>query len=142
MGKELTVTMVKNQNRQLATEKLKEALETVYGAENVFKVGDSEFSVFIGNAPTGEEMYVNYSPTVKEYADRQATKKTFMAYNGKEQAETYKASQAEKAEKQAEKDKLKAEKVERDRKAREKQKEAREKARQEKAEKQAKKMGS
>lgn len=142
MGKELTVTQVKNQNRVLATEKLREALEAVYGAENVYKVGDSEFSVYIGDSPTGEEMYVNYSPTVKEYADRQATKKTFKAYNGKEQAKAYETSQIEKAEKQAEKSKLKSEKIARDEKYREKQKEAREKARREKAEKQAKKAGS
>lgn len=142
MGKELTVTQVKNQNRVLATEKLREALEVVYGAENVYKVGDSEFSVYIGDSPTGEEMYVNYSPTVKEYADRQATKKIFKAYNGKEQAKAYEASQAEKTEKQAEKSRLKSEKIARDEKYREKQKEAREKARREKAEKTGKKAGS
>lgn len=135
----ITAQQVKNKTRAENTEKLYSALISAYGEENVFKVGDSEFSVYVGNAPTGEEMYVNFGITVKEYEGRRTEKREYKAYNGKEQAEIYEKEQAEKAEKQAEKDKLKAEKQARDKAAREKQKEAREKARREKAEKKAKK---
>lgn len=141
MANKVTAQQVKNQERAKAVEKLETALKSVYGAENVFRVGNSEFSVYVGNAPTGEEMFVNFGAETKEYEGRRTEKREYKAYNGREQAELYAQETAKKAEEKAEKDRLKAEKQERDRKAREKQKLAREKARAEKAERQAKKAG-
>ncbi len=139
---ELTPTQIKNQSRAESTEILRKILIAEFGEDKVFQTGDSEFSVLWGTAPDGKEMYVNFSPEVKEFEGRKTKMREYPAYNGKEQAEKYKEEKAKKDESKAEKAKLKAEKMERDRKARAKQKEIREKARQEKAEKQAKKQGS
>lgn len=137
---QLTPSQVKTKSRTESTEILKKMLIAEFGEDKVFQVGDHEFSVFWGVSPTGKEMYVNFSPEVKEYEGRKTKMREYPAFNGKEQAEKYKEEKAKKDETKAEKLKLKNEKIERDRKAREKQKEIREKARQEKAEKQAKKQ--
>lgn len=132
----LTARQIQIRERATTVEKLRTALQSAFGNENVYQVGDSEFSIFVGNAPTGERMYHNIGITVKEYEGRKTTKRIYKPYDGIAEAEAYQSSLKEKAEKNAEKDKLKAEKMERDKKAREKQKEAREKIRQEKMQKQ------
>lgn len=138
----VTPTQIKNQSRAESAGILRKILIMEFGEDRVFQVGDSEFSVYWGDSPNGEPMYVNFSPQVKEFEGRKTKMREYPAYNGKEQAENYEKTKAEKAETRAEKAKAKAEKMERDKKAREKQKEIREKARQEKAEKQAKKQGT
>lgn len=139
---ELTPTQIKNKSRAECTEILRKILIAEFGEDKVFQTGDSEFSVLWGTAPDGKEMYVNFSPEVKEFEGRKTRMREYPAYNGKEQAEKYRIEKAKKDEKNAEELKLRKEKFERERKAREKQKEIREKARREKAEKQAKKQGS
>lgn len=119
-----TVTMVKNETRVKTVEDLRNALVNLYGEENVYKVGDSEFSCMVGISPTGEEMYVNFAPTVKEYQNRTATKKSFVAYNGRTESEKYNNMVVEKNNKKAELAKAKAEKIERDKAARAKAKAA------------------
>lgn len=135
---EKSANQIKIEERKKAIKKLYDGLCLVYGAENVFKVAESEFSVFVGNSPDKKEMYVNFNLTVKEFEGRKTTKREYKPYNGKEEAEKYNKANEEKTEQKAEKARLKAEKIERDRKAREKQKEVREKERQRKAEEKAK----
>jgi hypothetical protein len=130
-----TPTQIKSKSREESTAILKKMLVAEFGEDKVFQTGDHEFSVLWGTAPSGNEMYVNFSPKVQEFEGRKTQYRNYPVYNGKEEAEKYKAEKAEKDEKNAEKLKLKNEKIERDKKAREKQREIREQARAEKAKK-------
>ena len=138
MAQKLTDSQVKANNRKLAIEKLKEGLTLVFGAENIYQVGYDEFSVFIGNSPNGEPMYINYSPTAKSYKDRLTATKFCKAYNGEEEAKKFREILEKKTAENEEKARLKAEKIERDKIAREKQRIERERIRKEKEEKRGK----
>ena len=134
-----TPTQIKSKSREESTAILKKMLIAEFGEEKVFQTGDHEFSVLWGVAPSGNEMYVNFSPKVQEFEGRKTQYRNYPVYSGKEEAEKYRIEKAEKEEKNAEKLKLKNEKIERDKKAREKQREVREKTKAEKAEKAKKK---
>lgn len=112
--KALTTKMVQNNTRIQAVADLYEMLVGKYGADKVFKVKDSEFSVYMGDSPTGEPMYTNYAPTVKEYVRRKTEKKLFLPYDGVEEARKYAEAQAEKEAEKAEKERKKAEKIAKD----------------------------
>jgi ribosomal protein L22 len=99
---EKTANQIKIEERKKAIKKLYDGLCLVYGAENVFKVGESEFSVFVGNSPDKKEMYVNFNLTVKEFEGRKTTKREYKPYNGKEEAEKYNKTNEEKTEQKAE----------------------------------------
>lgn len=124
----MTVTQVKNETRTKCVETLRTMLETAYGTENVIQVGDSEFTAMVGLAPTGEKMYVNFAPTVKEYVNRTTTKKQFVAYDGVAEGKKYSDSVQRKADEKAEKDRAKADKIAKDKERREKAKADKEKA--------------
>lgn len=122
-------SQIKNENRQLGMEKLKQALISICGEENVFTVGNNELSVYMGNAPTGEKTYVNFTVKAKDYVYRKTEKRTFPPYDGEKAAKEYAESMEKKRIENEELAKKNKEKRERDEKMREKQRKAREEAR-------------
>ena len=122
-------SQIRNENRQLATKNLKQALVSTYGEENVFTVGNNEFSVYVGNAPTGEKTYVNFSVKAMGYLYRKTEKRTFPPYDGEKVANAYAEEMEKKRIENEELAKKTKAKKERDEKMREKQRKAREEAR-------------
>ena len=86
-----TPTTIKNEARVAAFEALRVALAEVYGAENVFRVGDTEVAVKVADAPSGEPIYATFAPTVKDFVDRATKTKTVKAYDLTAEVEAYEA---------------------------------------------------
>lgn len=119
MANTVTPTTVRNAARVKAFTQMTEAFSAVYGAENVYRIGDSEIAVKVDTAPTGEPIFATYSPTVKDYCDRETKTKTIKAYNVTAEAEAYAAKVAEREAKAAESAEKKAAKVAADKARRE-----------------------
>ena len=86
-----TPTTIKNEARVAAFEALRTALAEVYGAENVYRVGDTEVAVKVGDAPSGEPIYATFAPTVKDFVDRATKTKTVKAYDLTAEVAAYEA---------------------------------------------------
>lgn len=116
----ITYTSMKNAIRATAVETLYTALVNAYGEDAVIgKVGASEFCVCVGvDDETGAKQYVTYAPTVKDFRNYKATKKTFAAYNGEAEVQKFTNHLNEQAEKKAETARKKAEKIQRDKEIR------------------------
>ena len=114
MTKIKTPTTVKNETRTAVFETMRVALATAYGAENVFRIGDTEVAVKVGNAPTGEPIYATFAPTVKDYTDRTTKNKTIKAFDLTAEVDAYTAKVAEREVKAVEAAAKKADKVKAD----------------------------
>jgi hypothetical protein len=122
MAKQKTPTVVKNENRKIAFEMLKTAMETICGKENVYVIGDSEIAYPVGIAPTGETIYAVSNPTIKDYCDRKTQTKTIKAFSVEKAVKDYEETIKERENKAKTIAENKAKKIERDNKAREKKK--------------------
>lgn len=120
----ITYTSMKNAIRVSAVEKLESALTSAYGADAIVgKVGASEICVCVGvDDETGAKQYVTFAPTVKDFRNYKATKKTFTAYDGKAEVQAFSDHIAEQAAKKAETARKKTEKIQRDKEIRAKAK--------------------
>lgn len=87
----VTPTTVKNQVRPECFEGLKLALSQVYGADNVYQIGDTEIAVKVGISPDDKPIYATFSPVVKDYCDRQTRTKTIKAFDLTAEVNAYKA---------------------------------------------------
>lgn len=96
-----TPTTVKNETRVLAFNAMVEAFTAIYGEDKVFRIGDTEIAVCVNTAPTGEPIYAVYSPTIKDYCDRQTPTKTVKAFDVTEAVEKHKNTVAERDKKAA-----------------------------------------
>ncbi len=114
-----SVVTIKNENRDAVVEKFIDILKENFG-ENAVRVGNSEFSLYVGDSENGEKMFVNVDISSKEFVDRQTTKKFFKAYNGFEESEKYYKAIEEKELKKIEDKKKKEKKIAADKLAREK----------------------
>ena len=92
MTKIKTPTTVKNEIRTAVFETMRVALATAYGAENVFRIGDTEVAVKVGNAPSGEPIYATFAPTIKDYTDRTTKTKTIKAFDLTAEVNAYNAT--------------------------------------------------
>jgi hypothetical protein len=119
MTKIKTPTTVKNEIRTAVFETMRVALATAYGAENVFRIGDTEVAVKVGNAPSGEPIYATFAPTVKDYTNRTTNTKTIKAFDLTAEVNAYERKVAERDTKAAEAAEKKAAKVEADKARRE-----------------------
>ena len=119
MTKIKTPTTVKNEIRPAVFETMRVALATAYGAENVFRIGDTEVAVKVANAPTGEPIYATFAPTVKDYTDRTTNSKTIKAFDLTAEVAAYERKVAERDTKAAKAAEEKAAKVEADKARRE-----------------------
>lgn len=131
----LTPTTVKNQIRTECFEGLRVALGQVYGAENVHRIGDTEIAVKVGISPDDEPIYATFSPTIKDYCDRQAKTKVIKAFDLTAAVNAYNATLDKRAKEAEETAKRKAKKIAEDKarqeantKAKAEQKAKREKA--------------
>ena len=100
--------------RKTATDVLRKILVAEYGADNVYQVGDSEFSVMVGESENGEPIYINYSPEVKNFQTHKTPRKIMYAYDAPQMAKEYQETQRQKAEQKAEIERKKKEKIEKD----------------------------
>ena len=119
MTKIKTPTTVKNETRTAVFEAMRVALATAYGAENVFRIGDTEIAVKVANAPTGEPIYATFAPTVKDYCDRTTNTKTIKAFDLTAEVNAYERKVAERDTKAAKAAEEKAAKVKADKARRE-----------------------
>ena len=119
MTKIKTPTTVKNEIRTAVFETMRVALATAYGAENVFRIGDTEVAVKVGNAPSGEPIYATFAPTVKDYTNRTTNTKTIKAFDLTAEVNAYERKVAERDTKAAENAAKKADKVKADKARRE-----------------------
>ena len=119
MTKIKTPTTVKNETRTAVFETMRVALATAYGAENVFRIGDTEVAVKVGNAPTGEPIYATFAPTVKDYTDRTTKNKTIKAFDLTAEVAAYEETLAKRKAKAEETAERKAKKIETDKARRE-----------------------
>lgn len=119
MAKVKTPTTIKNEVRAEAFEGLRVALSNVYGAENVFRIGDTEVAVKVAISPDDEPIYATFSPTVKDYRDRQTKTKVIKAFDLTAEVNAYEKTLAERKEKAEENAERKAKKIEADKARRE-----------------------
>lgn len=88
----ITPTTVKNQVRAECFEGLKLALSQVYGADNVYQIGDTEIAVKVGISPDDKPIYATFSPIVKDYCDRTTKTKTIKAFDLTAEINAYNAT--------------------------------------------------
>lgn len=119
MAKVKTPTTIKNEVRAEAFEGLRVALSNVYGAENVFRIGDTEVAVKVAISPDDKPIYATFSPTVKDYCDRQTKTKVIKAFDLTAEVNAYEKTLAERKAKAEENAEHKAKKIEADKARRE-----------------------
>ena len=119
MAKVKSPTTIKNEVRTEVFEVLRVALAEVYGTENIHRIGDTEVAVKVAEAPTGEPIYATFSPTIKDYCDRQTKTKTIKAFDLTAEVNTYKTTLEKRAKEEAEAKAKKAEKIAKDKAQRE-----------------------
>lgn len=88
----ITPTTVKNQVRAECFEGLKLALSQVYGADNIYQIGDTEIAVKVGISPDDKPIYATFSPIVKDYCDRTTKTKTIKAFDLTAEVNAYNAT--------------------------------------------------
>lgn len=102
-----TVASVKSAAREMMSTKLLEFFQKEFGESNVSIVGSNEIAVCVGtrNDSFGnpQEICVSIKPTAKDYENRKATKKSFVAFDRLAAAKEYENSYTEKEEKKLEK---------------------------------------
>ena len=119
MSNKITPTTVKNQIRMECFEGLRVALGQVYGAENVYRIGDTEIAVKVGISPDDEPIYATFSPTVKDYCDRQTKTKVIKAFDLTAAVNAYNATLDKRAKEAEETAERKAKKIAEDKAKRE-----------------------
>ena len=114
MANTKTPTTIKNEVRAEAFEGLRVALSNVYGAENVYRIGDTELAVKVAVSPDDKPIYATFSPTVKDYCDRQTKSKVIKAFDLTAEVTAYEKTLAERKVKAEETAERKAKKIETD----------------------------
>jgi len=129
--KDFKLSEIKEAIRVEAFDSVVEAMKAKYGEENVTIVGKSEVAVAVLTIETKEgftvEACVTFSPTVKDYKDRQTNKKYFTEYDREYEGSVWqkKVEEDEKeAKEKEEKAKKNKEKVEKEKAAAKAKKEA------------------
>ena len=124
---------IKEAIRVEAFNSLVEAMKEKYGEENVTITGKSEVATAVLMIETDDgftvEACVTYSPTVKDYKDRQTAKKYFTEYDREYEGSVWQKKVAEdekEAKEKEEKAKKNKEKVEKEKAAAKAKKEAKE----------------
>jgi hypothetical protein len=115
----VTPTTVKNQVRTECFEGLKLALSQVYGADNVYQIGDTEIAVKVGISPDDKPIYATFSPVVKDYCDRATKTKTIKAFDLTAEVNAYNATLDKRAKEAEETAERKAKKIAEDKARRE-----------------------
>ena len=119
MANTKTPTTIKNEIRTATFETMRIALGEAYGIDNVYRIGDTEIAVKVAEAPTGEPIYATFSPTVKDYCDRQTKTKVIKAFDLTAEVAAYEKTLAERKVKAEETAERKAKKIETDKAKRE-----------------------
>ena len=129
--KDFKLSEIKEAIRVEAFDSVVEAMKAKYGEENVTITGKSEVAVAVLTIETKEgfavEACVTFSPTVKDYKDRQTNKKFFPEYDREYEGSVWqkKVEEDEKeAKEKEEKAKKNKEKVEKEKAAAKAKKEA------------------
>ena len=119
MANTKTPTTIKNEIRTATFETMRIALGRAYGANNIYRIGDTEVAVKVAEAPTGEAIYATFSPTIKDYCDRQTKTKTIKAFDLTAEVNAYEKTLTERKAKAEESAERKAKKIESDKAKRE-----------------------
>lgn len=126
-------TAIKDYIRKFAFDAVVKAMIAEFGEENVTIINHSEVAVAVGTIETKDgfilESCVTFSPTVKDYKERQTNKRFFEAYDRKFEGSQWQKKVEEdkkEAEEKAKQERKNREKVEKEKAAAKAKKEAKE----------------
>ena len=119
MAKVKSPITIKNEIRTTTFETMQIALGKAYGANNIYRIGDTEIAVKVAEAPTGEPIYATFSPTIKDYCDRQTKTKVIKAFDLTAEVAAYEKTLTERKAKAEESAERKTKKIESDKAKRE-----------------------
>lgn len=117
ISKNSTPVQVMNAVRKEAFDDLCSILSQYY---EIGQTGDSSLVINVGTSPTGEPIYAEISPTIKNYITRITPKKTILAFDFEQATADYTSKVEERKKKAEEIAKKKAEKIVKDKERREK----------------------